>query len=86
MDKPFATFVRFCVHDVDRDFVDDVEPTRVGDATSQLGRVNLRTPYMLDARMMQTGPKRKPNFWVWNALHNRLRELVDFDGNTALGD
>ena len=52
MDKPFATFPRFCVHDIDRNFVDDVEPARIRNATSQLGRLYLRTPNMLDARMV----------------------------------
>ena len=33
IDKPFATLPRFCVHDIDRNFVDDVEPTRVSNAT-----------------------------------------------------
>ena len=52
MDKPFATLSRFCEHDIDRHFVDDVEPARVRNATSQLGRLYLRTPNMLDPRMV----------------------------------
>lgn len=86
MDKPLSMFPWFCVHDINRNFVNDVEPTRICDAARQLCRFNRRAPNMRDARMVQARPKSKPDSWVWNALHNRLRELVDLDWNVVLGD
>lgn len=86
MDKPFAMFSRFRIHDIDRHLVDDVKPTRICDTARQLGRFNWRAPNMLDAWMVQAGPKSKPDSWVWNALHNGLRELLDLDRNVVLGN
>jgi hypothetical protein len=52
MGKTFAMFTRFCVHDIDGHVVNDVEPARVHNATSQLNLFHLRTPGVLDAGMV----------------------------------
>lgn len=81
MDEPVAPLARFSVNDIYRNRVNDVEPAGVRNTTSELDRLYLRTPSMLDTRMVQTGPNSKPDFRVRNPMQDGLSKLVDLNWN-----
>jgi len=77
MNQALTTLSWFCVHDIYRKSVDNVEPRCIRDAAAQLRSFNLRATYMLYGWVVETGPEGNPYVWVRFSTEDGLREWAN---------